>query len=82
MNFQILTSALVFVVTAILPATAMAYVGPGAGISLIGSTIGLLVALGTAIGFVIFWPLRSLLRRRRRSAPATGADGRLEAGGP
>jgi hypothetical protein len=59
---------------ALLPASAAAYVGPGAGISLIGATVGLLVALGMAVGFVIVWPVRALLRGRRQppSSPAQG----------
>lgn len=60
---------------ALLPETAMAYVGPGAGISLIGSTIGLLVALATALGFVVLWPLRTLLRRRSHARATAGGEG-------
>ncbi len=52
----------------LVPATAGAYVGPGAGLSLLGALWALLVALGTALVFVIAWPVRRLLRRRRASA--------------
>jgi membrane protein implicated in regulation of membrane protease activity len=48
---------------------ALAYVGPGAGLSLVGAFWGLLVAVFAAFAFVILWPLRRL-SRRRRSAPA------------
>jgi cytosine/uracil/thiamine/allantoin permease len=44
---------------------AAAYVGPGAGLSLLGAFWGLLLAVGAALGFVILWPLRRLFRRRR-----------------
>jgi hypothetical protein len=55
---------------------AAAYVGPGAGLSLVGAFWGLLVAVGAALGFVIFWPLRRLFRRNRAKAtPATGEAG-------
>lgn len=44
---------------------ASAYVGPGAGLSLLGAFWALIVALFTAIGFVLAWPVRKLLRRTR-----------------
>jgi hypothetical protein len=48
---------------------AAAYVGPGAGLSLLGAFWGLLLAVGAALGFVILWPLRRLFGRQR-SRPA------------
>ena len=44
---------------------AIAYVGPGAGLTLIGSLIGLLIAILTALGIILFWPVRALIRRIR-----------------
>ncbi|MDN5872009.1 MAG: hypothetical protein L0H73_14980 [Nitrococcus sp.] len=44
---------------------ALAYVGPGAGLSLLGALWGLLLAVGAALGFVIFWPLRQWRKRAR-----------------
>lgn len=51
---------------------ALAYVGPGAGLSLLGALWGLLLAIGAALGFVIFWPIRRARRRAkaRREAQA------------
>ena len=43
----------------------MAYVGPGAGLSLIGSLIGVVVAVFMALTVIISWPLRLLIRRIR-----------------
>lgn len=54
----------------LLPATAGAYVGPGAGLSLLGALWALLVALGTALIFVVAWPVRRLMRRKRAGAEA------------
>lgn len=55
---------------------AAAYVGPGAGLSLVGAFWGLLVAVVAALGFIIFWPVRRLFRRHRaKSAPATAEAG-------
>jgi membrane protein implicated in regulation of membrane protease activity len=47
---------------------AMAYVGPGAGLSLLGAFWGLLVAILAAISFVILYPIRRLVRARKRPA--------------
>ena len=43
----------------------LAYVGPGAGLGLLGALIGLFLAVGSALGFVILWPLRKMFRKRR-----------------
>jgi hypothetical protein len=47
---------------------AMAYVGPGAGLSLLGAFWGLLVAILAALAFVIVYPVRRLMRARKRPA--------------
>ena len=57
---------------------AWAYVGPGAGLSLLGALWGLLAAIGAALLFVVLWPLRQL-RKRRRAQRATPP---VEGGGP
>ncbi len=50
---------------AILPAVAQAYVGPGAGLTAIGSLLALLAAvLLVVVGFV-WYPLKRLMRRRK-----------------
>ena len=56
---------------AILPAVVQAYVGPGAGLTAIGSLLALLAAvLLVVVGFV-WYPLKRLMRRRKaaRSKP-------------
>jgi membrane protein implicated in regulation of membrane protease activity len=58
----------------LLPATAGAYVGPGAGLSLLGALWALLVALGTALVFVIAWPVRRMLRKKREEQADRGAE--------
>ncbi len=44
---------------------AAAYVGPGAGISVLGSLLGILATIFVAIGAILFWPIRKLMRRRK-----------------
>ncbi|MGD2130607.1 MAG: hypothetical protein PVJ17_14990 [Lysobacterales bacterium] len=46
-------------------APVQAYIGPGAGISVLGSLLGILATIVVAIGAVIFWPIRKLLKRRK-----------------
>jgi cytosine/uracil/thiamine/allantoin permease len=52
---------------------AAAYIGPGAGLSLLGAFWGLLLAVGAALAFVILWPLRRFFRRERTRQPAQAA---------
>lgn len=52
----------------------LAYVGPGAGLSLIGALWGLVAAIFVALGFVIIWPIRRM-RRQRASGHRDTKDG-------
>lgn len=56
------------------PATALAYVGPGAGLSLLGALWALIAAIATAFLFIFAWPLRKMLRRRRAAREAAMRD--------
>jgi membrane protein implicated in regulation of membrane protease activity len=51
---------------------AWSYIGPGAGLSLIGAFWTLLMAIFAAVGFLVVWPLRRLVRR---ITPARGGVG-------
>jgi hypothetical protein len=62
--FLILTIALTFLYCD----SAMAYIGPGAGITLLSAIWGVIVAFLLAISAVVFWPIRLILRRRRNRA--------------
>ena len=48
-----------------LSSPALAYIGPGAGISVLGSLLTILGTIFVAIGAIIFWPLRKFLKRRK-----------------
>lgn len=62
---------------ALMSTPAFAYVGPGAGLSLLGALWGLLIAVVTALIFIAVWPIRRYrrkLRERRQQAEAQDAD--------
>ena len=44
---------------------AVAYIGPGAGISVLGSLLGILATIFVTIGAIIFWPVRKYMKRRK-----------------
>jgi hypothetical protein len=49
------------------PAFAYAYIGPSATVSFFGAAFGLLIAIFSAIGVLLLWPVRALLRLIRRT---------------
>ncbi|MFT3765955.1 MAG: hypothetical protein QM820_10625 [Minicystis sp.] len=64
-------SAALAIAALLVAGPAQAYVGPGAGVSLLGAVIGLGAAIATAVGFILLWPVRVLWRRlQRRKAAA------------
>jgi uncharacterized membrane protein YccC len=58
--------------------SAQAYIGPGAGIGLVGSLLGWVVGIALALFAILAWPVRLLWRRLRRGAsrsvPASSPD--------
>lgn len=54
--------------TLLFSASAIAYIGPGAGISVLGSLLGIVVTIVVAIGAIVMWPLRKLLKKKRAAA--------------
>ena len=58
---------------------AAAYIGPGAGITMLGALWGVIVAVVLAIGAVLFWPIRLQLRKMRKPPPAVGNAARDKA---
>lgn len=67
-------SALALMAGAALPLAAHAYVGPGAGLSLLTALWGVVAAVAVALGFVLMWPIRRLLRRRSSARRAEGGE--------
>lgn len=66
--------------TLALPALAAAYVGPGAGLSLLGALWALIVAVVVAVIFLLAWPIRRMRRRKRDARGTLASPERLDAG--
>lgn len=63
--------------TALLPVEAWAYVGPGAGLSAVGSLLALLAAVALAVVGFVWYPVKRLLRRRK-AVSAVKAEERVD----
>lgn len=74
MSMPAFLSALVGFTLALTAAPAFAYIGPGAGITMLGALWGVVVAVVLALGAVLFWPIRALLRRRKTAGEAAAGD--------
>jgi hypothetical protein len=61
-----------FSILSLYPATALAYVGPGAGLSAIGSLLAVIAAILAAILGFLWYPLKRILRKRRMRRAAEG----------
>ena len=66
---QVLLCLALFVLLAV-SQPAAAYIGPGAGVSFLGSILSTLAVILLAIGAILFWPLRYLWRRMRKQKTA------------
>ncbi len=74
-TFQIaILSALLLCLSLGLSTSAQAYVGPGAGISVLGSLLGILATIVLAIGAILMWPIRKMLKRKKAKASALAAN--------
>ena len=60
-------------------ANAAAYIGPGAGLSVLGSLWALLVGVALALFAILSWPLRILWRRLRGKRKDATVDTRKSA---
>jgi membrane protein implicated in regulation of membrane protease activity len=63
--FKTVTLILLALILLALAGPALAYIGPGAGISVLGSLLSILATIFVAIGAIIFWPLRKFMKRRK-----------------
>lgn len=58
----------------VLPVPAFAYVGPGAGLTLLGSLLGLIFAILFVLFGIVSWPVRILWRRFFAKKQVEGAS--------
>lgn len=63
-----MTRLLVFLAAMLAAAPAAAYMGPGAGLGMLGSLLAVGGALLLALAGIVVLPLRMLLKRRRKAA--------------
>ena len=54
-------------------ASTVAYVGPGAGISVLGSLLGILATIVLALVAIVMWPIRKMMKRKKAAAAAAEA---------
>jgi len=69
-----LTKPVLLALLLVISGQALAYIGPGAGISVVGSLLSILATFFVAIGAILFWPIRKMLKRRKADG-ARGDDG-------
>jgi len=66
--------AVLSLAAALTPAAAMAYVGPGAGLSAIGSVLSFLGVVVLLIAGFVWYPVKRLIRSLRSGRKDGGAD--------
>ncbi len=71
-------SLFIFAVTLIfslgLGQDAFAYIGPGAGLSMLGAFWGLVVAIVAALSFLLLWPIRRMFKKKNAGAAIDTQD--------
>jgi membrane protein implicated in regulation of membrane protease activity len=61
---------------------ASAYIGPGSGISIVGSLLGLLATIFLAVGAIVIWPYRRMLKKRMQKKSEENDDEDTQARAP
>lgn len=70
-----IAAAIIAVAPLLTAMPAQAYVGPGAGLSLLSALWAVIAAVGVAVGFVLMWPIRKMMRNKRRKNAASNTAG-------
>ncbi|QBQ56088.1 hypothetical protein [Nitrosococcus wardiae] len=68
---HIVRRTLLAAVLSIIAVPAQAYVGPGAGLSLLGALWALVAAIAAAVGFIVLWPIRKMMKRKAAEREAS-----------
>lgn len=67
MRLSYLIPLAAFAVGSAVPQVALAYIGPGAGLSAIGTLIGLVGAIVLAIVGFVWYPVKRLMKARKKA---------------
>nr|WP_298372913.1 hypothetical protein [uncultured Halomonas sp.] len=67
-------TSVILAASVLLPSAAQAYVGPGAGLSLLSALWGIIAAIGIALFFVLMWPIRRMMRRRKERLSSSSSE--------
>jgi hypothetical protein len=70
---------LVIILVCLLPQPAVAYIGPGTGLSAIGAFLAVVAGIIVALFGFVWYPIKRLLRRKK---PSEGGQGGGEACSP
>jgi hypothetical protein len=60
----------------LLPDSAFAYIGPGAGFAFLGSTLVFVLTIGMAAITILFWPLQWIWKKARNKGISKNARAR------
>jgi hypothetical protein len=63
-----MSKALILIVALFAPGTAAAYMGPGAGLGMLGSLVAVVAAVALAAVGLVLLPVRMILKRRRKAS--------------
>ena len=63
-----ITKALILIMIILVSSeSAHAYIGPGAGVTMLGALWGVILAIVFAVGGLLIWPIRALMHRRKQT---------------
>jgi nitrate reductase gamma subunit len=65
---------LMIILICLLPQPAMAYIGPGAGLSAIGALLAIVAVVIVAIFGFVWYPIRRIMRKMKRTDNDKGGD--------
>ena len=72
--FRALPALIVALTLALSPDLALAYIGPGAGLSAIGAALALVAAVFFAIVGFVWYPVKRMMKKRKAADGAPAAD--------
>jgi len=61
----LIVAQFLFILLCILPQPAMAYVGPGSGLTALGSLLAVVAAIFLSVMGFIWYPIKRMLRKKR-----------------